>query len=172
MTASLGGIAVLLFSRISTPEDAYNSIDWKVIVLLAGALSIGEAMQSSGLSAILANWLVESVGESLGPTLLISVLYLITTVLTGVMSNNATAALLTPIAISLSVSFGVNPIPFLMAIAFAASADFMTPIGYQTNTMVYSAGNYAFKDFLKIGTPLHIIFWILASFLIPFFYPL
>ncbi len=172
MTASLAGIAVLIFSNITSTEDAYRAIDWKVIILLAGALSIGEAMQQSGLSTILANWLADSAGAFLGATLLVSLLYLITTVLTGVMSNNATAALLAPIAISLAVSFDVSPIPFLMAIAFAASADFMTPIGYQTNTMVYSAGNYAFKDFLRIGTPLHILFWILATFLIPYFYPL
>ncbi len=172
MIATLAGIGVLLFAKITTTQDAYNAIDWKVIVLMAGALSLGEAMQQSGLSRILAQWLVENVGETLGPTILISVLYLITTVLTGIMSNNATAALLAPIAISLSVSFDVSPIPFLMAITFAASADFMTPIGYQTNTMVYSAGNYAFKDFLRIGTPLNILFWILATFLIPYFYPL
>lgn len=172
MIAALAGIAVLLFSRISTTEDAYNAIDWKVVLLLAGALSLGEAMLQSGLSKILAQWLVEQVGEAVGPTILISVLYLITTLLTGIMSNNATAALLAPIAISLSVSFGVSPIPFLLTIAFAASADFMTPIGYQTNTMVYSAGNYRFKDFLKIGTPLNILFWIIATFLIPYFYPL
>ncbi|HET8810848.1 MAG TPA: SLC13 family permease [Flavobacteriaceae bacterium] len=172
MTAGLAGIAVLLFSKITSPENAYNAVDWKVIVLLAGALSIGEAMQQSGLSKLLAEWLVENVGQTLGPTILISVFYLITSFLTGVMSNNATAALLTPIAISLSVTFGVSPVPFLMSIAFAASADFMTPIGYQTNTMVYSAGNYSFKDFLRIGTPLNIIFWLIASFLIPIIYPL
>lgn len=172
MIAAMAGICLLLFARISTPQDAYNAIDWKVIMLLAGALSLGEAMQQSGLSQILAEWLVESVGETLGPTILISVLYAITTILTGIMSNNATAALLAPIAISLSISLDVSPIPFLMAITFAASADFMTPIGYQTNTMVYSAGNYAFKDFLRIGTPLNVLFWILATFLIPYFYPL
>lgn len=172
MSAALGGIAIILFARISSTEDAYNAVDWKVIILLAGALSLGEAMNQSGLSKILADWLVQNVGQTLGPTVLISVLYAITTLLTGVMSNNATAALLAPIAISLSISFGASPIPFLMAIAFAASADFMTPIGYQTNTMVYSAGNYTFKDFLRIGTPLNIIFWIIASFLIPVFYPM
>lgn len=172
MTAALAGIAFLLFVGASSAENAYNAIDWKVIVLLAGALSLGEAMQQSGLSKILATWLVESIGGTAGPVVVISVLYLFTMMLTEVMSNNATAALLTPIAISIATSFDVNVLPFLMCIAFAASASFMTPIGYQTNTMVYSAGNYKFKDFLRIGTPLSILFWILATLLIPVIYPL
>lgn len=172
MIAALGGIALLLFSNHTTPENAYQAIDWRVVVLLAGSLSLGEAMQQSGLSEILATWLVQNIGHTLGPVAVISVLYLITVLLTEVMSNNATAALLTPIAISIAISFDVNVLPFLMCIAFAASASFMTPIGYQTNTMVYSAGNYKFKDFLRIGSPLSILFWILATFLIPIIYPL
>jgi di/tricarboxylate transporter len=172
MIAALGGIALLLFANVTTAENAYNAIDWKVIVLLAGSLSLGEAMQQSGLSEILATWLVGNIGESAGPVVVISVLYLFTSLLTEVMSNNAAAALLTPIAISIAVSFDVNVLPFLMCIAFAASASFMTPIGYQTNTMVYSAGNYKFKDFLRIGTPLNLFFWILATLLIPIIYPL
>lgn len=169
---AFAGIFILVLSKTITMEDAYQSVDWKVIFLLAGALSLGVAMNKTGLSSQLAGLIQTHVASNFGPIAVISALYLVTSLLTETMSNNAAAALLAPIAISLSQGMELNPTPFLIAITFAGSASFITPIGYQTNTMVYSVGNYRFNDFIKIGLPLNIIFWILATFLIPFFYPL
>ena len=170
MIGALSGIVFLSIVKVLTMEEIYKSIDWQVIFLLAGSLSLGKAMTQSGLSNKIAMFLTGTIAEY-GPYILLSVLYLITTLLTGILSNSATVALLAPLAISTATILGISPIPFLMAVAFAGSASFFTPIGYQTNTMVYSVGNYTFMDFVKIGTPLNILFWAMATVLIPVFYP-
>ncbi len=170
MMAAITGSMFLVLTRCITMEEAYNAIDWKVIFLLAGALSLGVALDVSGAAALISKSMIMLVG-SLGPVAIISGLYLITSLLTESMSNNASAVLLTPIAIAASVEMGVDARPLLMAITFAASSSFMTPVGYQTNTMIYGVGAYSFKDFLRVGAPLNLIFWILATFLIPVFFP-
>ncbi len=169
VSAALGCV-FMVFSRCLTLEEAYGAIQWKVIFLLGGVLALGKALEQSGAALLLANTLVETVG-SLGPRALVSAFYLMTSIMTELMSNNATAALLTPIAIAVAESYGVDARPFLMAVTYAASAAFMTPVGYQTNTLIYSLGHYRYADFLRVGTPLNIIFWILATIMIPWFWP-
>jgi di/tricarboxylate transporter len=168
VSAVVGAIILILFGCL-TLEEAYEAIDWKIIFLLAGILSLGVALEKSGAAAIISSQIVSSVG-ALGLVALVSAFYLLTSLLTETMSNNATAALLAPIAIAAAETLNVNPQPFLMAITFAASSSFITPVGYQTNTMIYGPGQYKFTDFVKVGTPLNIIFWILATILIPVFW--
>ena len=167
--AFIGAIAVILTGCIST-EKAFEAIDWRILGLIFGMIAISAAMESTGLARIIVDWIAAQVSDY-GPWIVLIALYALTSILTEVMSNNATAVLLTPISIGLAQSLGVDPRPFIVAIMFAASASFATPIGYQTNTYVYNAGNYRFTDFLRIGVPMNILMLIVTTLLIPFFFP-
>ena len=169
VTAVLGVILMNLTGCLST-EEAYNAVNWKVIVLLGGIIPFGIAMQKTGAAELLSQTLIGFLG-GLGPTAIVSGFFFLSMMLTNLISNQATAVLLAPIAIDTASSMGMNVEPLLMAVTFAASLSFMTPIGYQTNTMVYGAGQYKFTDFTKVGTPLNIIFWILGTIFIPIFWP-
>jgi len=170
VVSAIAGAALLVLTGCISLREAYDSVDWKIIFLLAGVLTLGAALEKSGAAALMAGFLLDTIGK-LGAVVMLSAFYLIGSLLTELMSNNAAAALLAPIAVAAAASMGVDSRPFLFAIAFSASASFMTPVGYQTNTMIYAAGQYRFSDFLKVGTPLNIIFWILATLLIPRFWP-
>jgi di/tricarboxylate transporter len=169
-SAILGCIGLVLF-RCLKPEELYESVDWRVIMLLAGVLPMGIALQSSGAAGFLAELTLSLVG-GWGPIAVLAAIYLLTATLTEFMSNNASAVLMTPIAVATAQSIDANPTPFLVAVAFAASTSFATPVGYQTNTMVYSAGGYRFIDFVKIGVPLNLLFWAIAVYFIPRIWPL
>lgn len=170
VASALLGCAALVALRCLRPEEAYAAVDWRVIILLAGVLPLGIALQKSGG----ADWVAQhALGwlSGYGPIVTLAAIYLLTALMTEVMSNNAAAVLVVPIAISTAESMGVDAKPFLVAVAFAASTSFATPVGYQTNTMVYTAGGYRFSDFPKIGIPLNLLFWAMAVILIPRYFP-
>ncbi len=171
LKAAILGAVAMIVTRSLTIQQAYNSINWTVIFLLASILPLGTAMQSTGLSDRIAA-LIAGVGDDLGPLLVLSVIYVATAVLSEIVSNNSTAVLMVPIAVTVANTMGLDPKPFVMAVAFAASSSFMTPMGYQTNAMVYGPGNYRFMDYVKAGAPLKLVFWALSTLIIPILWPM
>ncbi len=169
-SAIVGAVAMVLTGCLRM-DEAYDAVDWRVVVLLGGILPLGTAMEKSGVAELIAHRGIGLVSD-FGPVAVLAALYLVTAVLTEAMTNNASVVLMAPIAISSAVTLGVDPKPFLLAVTFAASTSFATPVGYQTNTMVYTAGGYRFTDFAKVGVPLNLIFWALAVYFIPKFWPL
>ncbi|MFC3053170.1 SLC13 family permease [Kordiimonas pumila] len=168
--AIIAAVMVVLLGCLES-DEAYGAIQWNILFLIFGMLALGTAMEKTGTAKLVVDGFAGLIG-GLGPVAVLSAVYLITSMLTEVMSNNAAAILITPLAIGLAHQLGVDPRPFVVAVMFAASASFATPIGYQTNTFVYNAGGYKFMDFVKIGVPLNIIFWIAATVFIPMLWPL
>ena len=162
---------VVVATGCVTSEEAYGSVQWSLLILIFAMLAIGSAMQTSGAARLLAEQLAFWVAP-FGPVAMLSLIYLLTSIMTETMSNNAAVILLTPIAAGLALTLGYDPRPFVVAVMFAGSASFATPIGYQTNTMVYQVGGYRFVDFVRVGLPMNILLWITATVVIPIFWPL
>ncbi len=168
--ALIAATAVVAFGCLDH-QEAYQSVRWDILMLIFGMLALGIAMDKTGAAAFVVSGLT-AITHGYGPLVLLVVIYAFTSLVTEVMSNNAAAILITPIAIGLATELGIDPRPFVVAVMFAASASFATPIGYQTNTLVYRAGGYKFMDFVRFGAPLNLIFVAVAAVVIPLFWPL
>jgi len=168
-------LIVILITKILTPNEAYHAVRWQVIVLIAAMIPLGHVIQTSGTSEWIGTQLINGIQlfpESIQAISLLSAIYLITMILTETSSNAATAIIMTPIALTVAGKMGLDPRPFVFAICFAASASFITPVGYQTNLMVYGPGGYKFTDYIRVGLPLSLILWVFATFLIPIIWPM
>lgn len=170
LVASVVGALMMVLTRCINLQEAYESINWFVIFLLAGVIPLGIAMENTGTAHWVASALLD-VTSAWGPAVVLSAFYLLTTIFSSVMSHNAAAVVLVPIAIATAQELGLDPRPFLMAVTFAASSSLATPFGYHTNLMVYAQGGYRFSDYLKVGIPLNLLLWLAASLLIPVFWP-
>lgn len=170
LASALIGVVLLLATGAARIQQVYRTVNWSVFFLLAATLPLGIALERTGLAGA-AGGAIGALGERFGPWGALVAIYFVTMVVTELLSNAATAVIMVPIAITTATALGVDARPFLFAVAFAASNGFVTPLGYQTNAMVYGAGNYRYADFLKAGIPLNLIFWLVSSLLIPILWP-
>jgi di/tricarboxylate transporter len=165
----LGALAMILTGALTT-QEAYEDMDWSVVVLLAAIIPLGLAMRDTGTADWVAQGLVGFV-KPLGPYGVLAAIYVVGVLLTSVISNAAAALVLVPVAIATGAELGVSPMPFIIAVMFAASSSFITPIGYQTNTFIYGPGGYRFGDFLRVGAPLNVLLAVASTIVIPRFFP-
>lgn len=171
LVASLIGVILMVITGCLKPGELYGAVRWDIIFLLAGLIPLGIAMENSGTTRWLADQLLAAGGHLSGFWIL-TFFYLTTSILTEVLSNNAAVVLMIPIAVEVAKALSLNPLAFMFAVTFAASNSYMTPIGYQTNTMVYGPGGYRFLDFTRVGAPLNLILTILTPLLIVWLYGL
>ncbi|WP_027362477.1 SLC13 family permease [Desulfospira joergensenii] len=170
MVCALAGVLLMTLSHCLSLKDAYRSLESEVLLLIIGTIALGLAMQKTGATQAYAD-LFLGLFKGMGPGWVLSGIILLSSISTHILSNNATAVLLLPIAVSTAVSLGVDPRPFVVGICFGASACFATPIGYQTNLLVYGPGGYRFSDFIKLGLPLNLLVVLLSSLMIPWIWP-
>ena len=168
------GVAIILLSGCMKAKDAYASVEWSILIIIFGMLSLGQAMDSTGASLLIAESMTGLVGQfapaHLQNVIMLALIYVITSTFTEFLSNNAAVALMVPIALGIAATLGVDPRPFVVASCIAASASFATPIGYQTNTYVYGVGGYRFFDFTKVGLPLNLICFAVTVAVVPIFW--
>jgi di/tricarboxylate transporter len=164
-------VAVVLLARCIDADEAFSFVEGRLLALIFAMLAVGAALEASGAVRLIVD-AVSPVFAVLPPVLVVWGIYLITSLLTELVSNNAVAVVVTPIAIGLADALGVDARPLVVAVMVAASASFATPIGYQTNTLVYGPGGYRFTDFMKVGIPLNLSVGLLASAIIPLIWPL
>jgi len=172
MVAAVLAAAVLmvLTGCIRNMEEAYESINWNSVVLIAAMIPMATAFEKTGVTKVISNGLIYGTGE-FGPYALLAIVYCSTSLLTMVLSNTGTAVLLAPIALQTAVSMGASPYPFLFAVAVAATMSFSSPFSTPPNAMVMSAGKYSFKDYIKVGLPLQVVIGIVMIILLPWLFP-
>jgi len=168
--AAFAGAVILILLRVISPEEAYAGLRPEVLLLIAGMVVVGMSIEVTGLAATGTELLIDFI-RPFGPLFALAVLYGVTLFATEFLSNAAVAVLITPVAVALAESLGVDPRPFLIAVMMAASAAFATPFGYQTNVLVFQLGNYKYMDFVRVGVPLNILTWIAGIAVIPYFFP-
>ncbi|WEL22607.1 SLC13 family permease [Halorhabdus sp. BNX81] len=169
--AALAGALGMVLTGCLKPAEMYDAVEWDVIFLLAGVIPLGIALEVTGGAALLADGIV-AVAPSLPPIVVLGLIYVVTALLTNVISNNASVVLMIPVAVEAAVALGANPFSFVLSVTFAASTAFMTPIGYQTNLFVYGPGGYEFMDYVKAGAPLQAIFAVVTTLGIALFWGL
>ncbi len=168
---SMLGVVALLATKTIEPEEAWASVSAALLVLILSMLVVGLALDHSGAAQLVVDAIAPSLAK-MSPLMILFVLYFMTQILTEILSNNAVAVIVTPLAIALAQSLGLEPRPYVVAVMFAATLAFATPIGYQTNTMVYGPGGYKFTDFTRIGLPLNLVTGVAACLTIPMIWPL
>ena len=171
MVSAVTGVFLMFLTGCLKVRGAYRALQGEVLMLIAATIALGYALETSGASRLYAEAFLKSLNGA-SPTLILSTIILFTSISTQLLSNNATAVLILPIAISTATSLGVNPKAFIVAVCFGASACFASPLGYQTNLLVYGPGGYRFADYIKLGIPLNLIVLLLGTLLIPVFWPL
>jgi di/tricarboxylate transporter len=167
---AFAGAVLLILLRVITVDEAYSGLRPEVLMLIAGMVVLGIALDETGLANAVTGALLGSM-DGMSPLLALIILYGVTLLATELLSNATVAVLFTPVAVSIAEAFTVSPRPFLVAIMIAASAAFATPFGYQTNVLVYQMGGYNYLDFVRVGIPLNIITWIAAAIAIPIYFP-